>query len=129
MAEVADQKIAIQAFKNLRKVLGQADLAAFTIGPDNGEVVPGVAIDTDEEILNYIRSTTIPIWHVSGTCSMLPKEKGGVVDSRLRVYGIQGLRVVDASIIPIIPDQHTMGPVYMIAEKAAVMIKEDWGLN
>jgi choline dehydrogenase-like flavoprotein len=59
---------------------------------------------------------------------MLPREKGGVVDARLRVYGVGGLRVVDASVFPVIPDQHTQGPVYMVAEKAAVMIKEDWEL-
>jgi choline dehydrogenase-like flavoprotein len=59
---------------------------------------------------------------------MLPREKGGVVDDRLRVYGVEGLRVVDASVFPVIPDQHTQGPVYMVAEKAAMLIKEDWGL-
>jgi choline dehydrogenase-like flavoprotein len=58
---------------------------------------------------------------------MLPEDQGGVVDERLRVYGVTGLRIVDASIIPVIPDAHTQAVVYMIAEKAAVMIKEDWG--
>lgn len=52
---------------------------------------------------------------------------GGVVDSTLKVYGVQGLRFVDASIMPVIPDQHTQGPVYMIAEKAAAMIKAEYG--
>lgn len=57
---------------------------------------------------------------------MLPQDKGGVVDARLRVYGVEGLRIVDASIFPIIPDQHTQGPTYMVAEKAASIIREDW---
>lgn len=59
---------------------------------------------------------------------MKPQDQGGVVDSRLRVYGVPNLRVVDQSIFPIIPDDHSQGPTYMVAEKAADMIKEDWGL-
>jgi len=58
---------------------------------------------------------------------MKPLADGGVVDSTLKVYGVQGLRIVDASIMPVVPDQHTQGPVYMVAEKAATMIKEDFG--
>jgi choline dehydrogenase len=60
---------------------------------------------------------------------MLPRSDGGVVDDRLRLYGVDGLRVVDASIFPIIPDQHVQGPTYMVAEKAADMIKEDHDLE
>jgi choline dehydrogenase-like flavoprotein len=123
-----DQKMGVYAFKNLRKILAHPSVAAWTIGPDNGEVVPGVDVQTDEEILNHIQNTAIPIWHASATCAMLPQEKGGVVDSRLRLYGIKNLRVVDASIMPVVPDQHTMGAVYMLAEKASDMIKEDYGL-
>jgi choline dehydrogenase len=59
---------------------------------------------------------------------MLPKAKGGVVDNRLRVYGVTKLRVVDLSVLPVLPDDNTAGPTYMIAEKAAAMIKEDWKL-
>jgi choline dehydrogenase len=58
---------------------------------------------------------------------MKPLADGGVVDSTLKVYGVQGLRIVDASIMPIVPDQHTQGPVYMIAEKAAAIIKAEYG--
>jgi choline dehydrogenase len=123
-----DQKMGVYAFKNLRRILAHPSMAAWTIGPDNGEVVPGAAVQTDEEILNHIQNTAIPIWHASGTCAMLPQEQGGVVDSNLKVYGVQGLRVVDASVMPIVPDQHTMGAVYMLAEKAADLIKEEYGL-
>ena len=123
-----DQAIAVYAFKNLRTVLARyASTFGNTIGPSNGEVSPGPSVESDEDILNYIRSTALPVYHASGTCAMLPQGSGGVVDSRLRVYGVQGLRIADASIIPVIPDQHTQGPVYMIAEKAAQLLKEDYG--
>ena len=56
---------------------------------------------------------------------MKPLADRGVVGSTLKVYGVQGLRIADASIMPAVPDQHTQGPVYMIVEKAPVMIKEE----
>ncbi|KAI9846711.1 MAG: hypothetical protein M1837_003766 [Sclerophora amabilis] len=125
-----DQALGIYAFKNLRKVLGRY-AASFgnTIGPNNGEVSPGPSVESDADILEYIRNTAVTVWHASGTCAMLPQGSGGVVDARLRVYGVSGLRVVDTSIFPIVPDHHTQGPVYMVAEKAAQLIKEDYGFG
>jgi choline dehydrogenase len=57
---------------------------------------------------------------------MLPEKDGGVVDHRLRVYGVDGLRIVDCSILPRLPDVNILGPVYMVAEKGAEMVREDW---
>lgn len=57
---------------------------------------------------------------------MLPREAGGVVDNKLKVYGVQGLRVVDASVFPVIPDAHTVAGVYMVAEMAADIIKAEY---
>lgn len=57
---------------------------------------------------------------------MKPRGDGGVVNSELKVYGVQGLRIVDASIMPIVPDQHTQGPVYMIAGKTASLIRSEY---
>lgn len=57
---------------------------------------------------------------------MLPKEKGGVIDSELRVYGVKNLRVVDASVFPVIPDAHLVAGVYMVAEMAADIIKAEY---
>jgi choline dehydrogenase len=74
----------------------------------------------------YIQTTAISVWHASGTCAMLPFGNGGVVDPTLKVYGVKGLRIVDASIMPVIPDQHPMAAVYMIAEKAAKLISAEW---
>ncbi|XP_069680592.1 glucose dehydrogenase [FAD, quinone]-like [Periplaneta americana] len=74
-----------------------------------------------------LRQLTLSIVHAVGTCKMGPaSDPDAVVDPRLRVKGIHNLRVVDASVMPTVPSGHTMGPVYMIAEKAADMIKEDW---
>ncbi|EMT67177.1 Glucose oxidase [Fusarium odoratissimum] len=59
---------------------------------------------------------------------MLPLEDGGVVDSRLRVYGVQGLRVIDSSIMPTVLDVNIAGPVYVLGEHGATMIKKDRGI-
>ncbi|XP_046748959.1 glucose dehydrogenase [FAD, quinone]-like [Diprion similis] len=73
------------------------------------------------------RQVSTTLGHFVGTCKMAPREDFGVVDARLRVHGIKGLRVVDASIMPTIISGHTNAPTYMIGEKASDMIKQDWG--
>ncbi|XP_076479815.1 glucose dehydrogenase [FAD, quinone] [Bombus vancouverensis nearcticus] len=75
------------------------------------------------------RHVSTTLGHFVGTCKMGPRRNSGVVDHRLRVHGINGLRVVDASVIPTIIAGHTNAPAYMIAEKAADMIKEDWEMS
>ena len=76
------------------------------------------------------KQTSIGIWHLSGTCKMGPtSDPDAVVDSRLKVYGVKGLRVIDASIMPMIPAAHTNVPCMMIGEKGADLVKEDWGYS
>lgn len=74
------------------------------------------------------RHVSTTLGHFVGTCRMAPRARGGVVDARLRVHGVDGLRVVDASVMPEVIAGHTCAPAYMIGEKAADMIKQDWGV-
>ncbi|KAF4552246.1 GMC oxidoreductase-like protein 11 [Elsinoe fawcettii] len=90
------------------------------------EYEPGAQVQTDDQIRQYIRDTVLTIYHPVGTCAMLPRDQGGVVDPELRVYGTQGLRVVDASIMPLLPPGHIQTGVYAIAERAADFITEAW---
>ena len=84
--------------------------------------------DSDEDFSAWVRDTTITDWHPVGTCAMGGNrgKADGVVDERLRVYGVKGLRVVDASIMPLQISAHLQATVYAIGEKGASMIMEDW---
>jgi choline dehydrogenase-like flavoprotein len=73
--------------------------------------------------VDFVKKAAISSWHPVGTYAMLSKDEGGVVDERLRVYGVRNLRVVDASIIPLHLWGNTASAVYAIAERAADMIK------
>lgn len=75
----------------------------------------------------FARASSVSMWHPAGTCAMLPLDKRGVVDSKLRVHGVSGLRVVDASVMPLISNANLQAVVYGVAERAADLIKEAWG--
>jgi choline dehydrogenase len=89
------------------------------------ELIPGPAIGTDKQKLRkYVKDTCITDWHPSGTCKM-GLDSEAVVDPRLRVYGIDALRVVDASVMPSVVSGNLQASIFMIAEKASDMIQED----
>lgn len=83
---------------------------------------PGGLADLDQ-CKDYIRRTAVGAHHFTGTCSMMPRELGGVVDAQLRVYGCKNLRVCDASIIPLAPRANPQATIYGVAEHAANLIQ------
>jgi len=89
-------------------------------------VYPPEEPSDDFDWSSWMADNTITDWHPVGTCSMLPRESGGVVDSSLRVYGTSNVRVVDASIFPLQISAHIQATVYAVAEKAADCIKQSW---
>ncbi|KAF8888750.1 hypothetical protein BD779DRAFT_1470039 [Infundibulicybe gibba] len=119
-----DQQVAIQGLKNALAIAQSKSFKPIFLGRD--KVVPPPNITTDAQILNYVRQVTTTIWHGSGTAAMMPRAKGGVVDNKLRVYGVNKLRIVDASIQPRITNQHVQAVVYMIAERAAEFLRQQY---
>jgi choline dehydrogenase-like flavoprotein len=108
----------VRGFKLMRAILGQPALAGY-----RGRELPASAVaQTDAQIEEFIRGHADTIYHPVGTCRMGTGERD-VVDAQLRVRGVQGLRVVDASIMPSIVGGNTNAPVIAIAEKAADLIK------
>jgi choline dehydrogenase len=90
------------------------------------EFLPGEAAQTDAELVEAATRIGTTIFHPVGTCRMGPHgDRLAVVDSRLRVHGVLGLRVADASVMPTITSGNTNSPTLMIAERAAAMILED----
>ncbi|KAL8935222.1 MAG: hypothetical protein Q9216_005532 [Gyalolechia sp. 2 TL-2023] len=118
-----DIQLAIAAFKRQRQVW--AAMSNLTIGE---EQIPGPAVQSDADILDFIRRTLAPVWHAAATCKMGPRsDRMAVVDTHARVYGVQGLRVVDASSFPFLPPGHPQATVYALAEKIADEILRGMG--
>ncbi|GJC84661.1 dehydrogenase citC [Colletotrichum liriopes] len=86
---------------------------------------PGYHELTAQNVEDWVRSSMQSEYHPCGTCAMLPKSKGGVVDEKFRAYGVKKLRVVDASVFPLIPRANIQSLVYAVAERAADFIKQD----
>lgn len=110
----------IEGLKIARKILSQKAFAPFR----KGEMGPGAQVVSDSNLEAYVRGTANTVFHPVGTAKMGVDDLA-VVDPQLRVHGIQGLRIADASIMPTIPSGNTNAPTMMVAEKAADMIKQD----
>ncbi|KAF8485370.1 GMC oxidoreductase [Russula ochroleuca] len=114
-----DMQTMIELTKFVRRLGKTAPLGDIIAREHN----PGPEVQTDEELIAWIKQYTNSIAHTSGTCSMLPRDKGGVVDPRLKVYGTHNLRVVDLSILPLHIGAPTQVYVYGMAEQASDIIK------
>jgi choline dehydrogenase-like flavoprotein len=102
----------------IREVLSQSAIARCV----EKERLPGLQAQSDDEIMAYIRQYACCDYHPVGTCKM-GVDQMAVVDPRLRVHGIDRMRVIDASIMPVLTSPNTNGPTMMIGEKGADMIK------
>ncbi|MBD9513231.1 GMC family oxidoreductase [Pseudomonas sp. PDM22] len=112
---------AIQGSHLIRKIMNAPALKKITVE----EVLPGPATQSDEQMLQYFRENCGSIYHLCGSCAMGSDPQTSVVDNRLRVHGLKGLRVVDASIFPNVTSGNTNAAVMMVAEKGADLILED----
>ncbi|KIM32064.1 GMC oxidoreductase [Serendipita vermifera MAFF 305830] len=115
----SDWAIMRAGVRYLRQVVATEPMKSLIVE----ELSPGAAVQSDADIDGWMYLNAATQYHPSSTSSMLPLDHGGVVDPTLKVYGTTGLRVVDASIVPIGLCAHLMGPTYAIAEKASDMIK------
>ncbi|KAG9253032.1 uncharacterized protein F5Z01DRAFT_624520 [Emericellopsis atlantica] len=113
-----DQEVAIAWYRRMREVWDTPELRSIRVG--DKEDYPGLENQTDEEILNVVRSSLMTVWHAACTCKMGKEEDSmAVIDSKARVFGVEGLRVVDASAFPLLPPGHPSSTIYALAEKIA----------
>lgn len=120
LAEEADWRMLVEGMKLTRRIARTEALRPWI----EAEHQPGDQVRTDDELLDYIRRAGTTIFHPAGTCKMGP-DPMAVVDARLRVHGIAGLRVADASIMPTVVSGNTNAACVMIGEKAAAMLRQD----
>jgi choline dehydrogenase len=120
LASEVDRVTNVEGLKILRKILHAPALAPYVVS----EVEPGNKVTSDEALLAYCRTRGTTIYHPTSTCRM-GNDPLAVVDQRLRVRGIDGLRVIDASVMPDLVSGNTNAPVIMIAEKVSDMILQD----
>jgi choline dehydrogenase len=111
----ADGEVAVAGLKRARKAW--SSISSIVVG---SEITPGSAVQSDAQILDYVKNTATQIWHAGATCAMGKKgDAKAVVDSNAKVFGVSGLRVVDASAFPFMVPGHPQATVYMLAEKIA----------
>ncbi len=123
LATEQDRALAVAGSRLVRRVASTRALSDITVR----EVSPGPQLaEDDASLLAFFRQQSGSIYHLCGSCGMRPEAEGGVVSPRLQVYGVSGLRVIDASVFPNITSGNTNAPAMMVAEKGADMVLEDW---
>jgi choline dehydrogenase len=115
-----DRRTAVAALKAARAIAASPAMQPYV----KREVKPGSETQDDAALLGFCRDHGATIFHPSGTCKM-GSDALAVVDARLRVHGVQGLRVIDCSVMPTLVSGNTNAPAVMMAEKAVDMIRED----
>jgi choline dehydrogenase len=120
LSDPADARVLLSGIRFTRDIFSRDPIAAHSVT----ETLPGPDVRSDSELIDYARNFGNTIYHPVGTCRM-GIGSSSVVDDRLRVHGIEGLRVADASIMPTLTTGNTNAPTIMIGEKGAMMIRED----
>jgi choline dehydrogenase len=119
LGEEEDQRVLVGALRAARQILQSTALKPFV----DSEIFPGGQVQTDDELLAFAREYGVSSYHLVGSCKMGPASDSlAVVDHRLMVHGVAGLRVADASIMPTLTSSNTYAPTMMIAEKAAELV-------
>ncbi|MGE5268127.1 MAG: GMC oxidoreductase, partial [Thiohalocapsa sp.] len=116
----SDLRVLIAGVQHTRRIFAQPAIARYSVA----ETVPGPAVASEQQFAEFARSAGTNVFHPVGTCKM-GTDAMAVVDPRLRVHGIAGLRVIDASVMPCVTTGNTNAPTIMIGEKGAQMIRED----
>jgi choline dehydrogenase len=114
-SEPIDLDVMVSALRSLIEIGARAPLSKYLAGPFMPDRLTNL---TDEDLRNHVRDVTQTLYHPVGTCAL-----GKVVDAELRVEGVEGLRIVDASVMPVVPRGNTNAPTIMVAEKAADLIR------
>jgi choline dehydrogenase len=118
LSHETDRRAAIGGLRAVRRLFAAPALKPHVVG----EILPGKDVESDEALLDYLRRTGSTVFHATCTCKM-GRDAMAVVDDQLRVHGIDGLRVIDASVMPSVTSTNTNAPTIMIAEKGAAMIR------
>ncbi|EOR03672.1 hypothetical protein J056_003129 [Wallemia ichthyophaga EXF-994] len=119
LSHPADIQVLRSGLRYIRRLASTEPLSSVI----ESEVSPGEDVMSDEDLNDYIRSSVVSQYHPASSCAMLPRENGGVVDSHLRVYGVDNLRVIDSSTIPLPIAAHHMQITYALCEKGADLIR------
>lgn len=120
LSDEDDYRVLEAGMEHARRIFAAPALARHSVV----ETSPGPQVVEREALREFFRQKAVTIYHPVGTCRM-GEDPGAVVDSRLRVHGVDGLRVIDASVMPVLTTGNTNAPTIMIGEKGAAMIRED----
>jgi choline dehydrogenase len=118
LSEQADRRAIVGGLRFARRLFAAPALARYC----DTEIIPGAGVESDDELLDYARQKGSTVYHASCTCKM-GSDATAVVDDQLRVHGLDGLRVIDASVMPAVTSTNTNAPTIMIAERGADLIR------